>query len=143
MQIATALQRIISHTIIALGLVVLIARLTLPSYSSLDADIVQLAKQHGNIDLKLSRAELTWRGALPKVALYDVQIATESEPLFAKEISVNISPLALISANPLAHIEVHVDQLALRFIRELDGKVHLAGFTPQSSGSDTFCCQAK
>ena len=105
MQIATALQRIISYTIIALGLVVLIARLTLPNYSNLGGDIVQLAKQHGNIDLKLSRAELTWRGALPKVALYDVQIATESEPLFAKEISVNISPLALISSNPFAHIQ--------------------------------------
>ncbi len=143
MQIAIALQRIISYTIIALGLVVLIARLTLPSYSNLDADIVQLAKQYGNIGLKLSRAELTWSGALPKVALHDVQIATESEPLFAKEISINISPLALISANPLAHVQVHIDQLALRFIRELDGKVHLAGFTQQSNDADTFVLPGK
>jgi uncharacterized protein YhdP len=143
MQIATTLQRFINYTIIALGLVVLIARLTLPSLSNLDADIVQLAKQHGNIDLKLSRAELTWRGTLPKVTLYDVQIDTESEPLFAKEISVNISPLALISSNPLAHIQVHVDQLALRFIRELDGKVHLAGFTQQSNDANTFLLPGK
>ena len=143
MQIATVLQRIISYAIIALGLVVLIARLALPSYSNLDTDIIQLAKQHGNIDLKLSRAELTWRGALPKVALYDVRIATESEPLFAKEISVNISPLALISTNPLAHIQVHVDQLALRFIRELDGKVHLDGFTQQSDGKESFFLPGK
>ncbi len=59
-----------------------------------------------------------------------------------KQISLKHFPLALISNQPNS-VHVHIDQLALKLIRELDGKIHLDGFAQQADSDTSLMLRAK
>ncbi|RMG32800.1 MAG: TIGR02099 family protein [Gammaproteobacteria bacterium] len=127
-------RRLLIGIVLAWGALALIVRLATPLLEWAHHPLERWLSEQAGQAVRFAHMEASWWGIGPRLRLQQLRVGEGPDAVQLDEVEADLSHLSLLRGRLLEALRLTLDGLALKLVRETDGRLHIEGFPARQQG---------